>query len=246
MKHLNNNSLTGRARRRTRTLNVLIACEESQAECIAFRRLGHRAFSCDIQKARYHNEWHIQGDVTPLLSGQTKFRTADGKRHSLVQWDLIIAHPPCTYLCKVGSPWLYANQNGWTIINGKHVQINQERWDAMKRAREFFMLCLNAKAHYLAVENPLPMAAAQLPKPSTFLQPSWFGVKYTKKTLYWLKNLPPIMPTVEHPNPKSFVHCSRGKYRSRTFPQVADALARQWSAYILDELNDNVCTTAVK
>lgn len=225
------------ARRRTRRLNVLIACEESQAECIAFRRLGHNAYSCDIQRARYHDEWHIKGDVTPLLMGVTKFRTADGKRHQVKQWHLIIAHPPCTYLCKVGSPWLYYQPDTWKTVNGKHVQINQERWQAMKKAREFFMLCLSAKADYLAVENPLPMAVAQLPKPSTFLEPSWFGVKYTKKTLYWLRNLPPIMPTIEHSKPKQYVRSSRGKYRSRTFPQVAAALAQQWSAYILDELN---------
>lgn len=237
MKQLPHNSLTGRARRRTRTLNVLIACEESQAECIAFRRLGHRAFSCDLQKARYHDEWHIKGDVTPYLMGTTHFKTADGKRHRLTHWDLIIAHPPCTYLCKVGSPWLYVEPDRWATINGKHVQVNSRRWIAMKRAREFFITCLNANAHYLAVENPLPMAAAQLPKPSTFLHPSWFGAKYTKKTLYWLKNLPPVMPTLEYPNPQCYTTSSRGKYRSRTFTQVAEALAAQWSAYILDELN---------
>lgn len=242
MNNLQTKTLTQCARRRTRTLNVLIACEESQAECIAFRRLGHRAFSCDLQKARYHDEWHIMGDVTPLLSGQTKFRTADGKRHSLKRWDLIIAHPPCTYLCKVGSPWLYINPDSWKTVKGHRVMINQERWEAMKRAREFFMVCLNANAKYLAVENPLPMAVAQLPKPSTFIDPSWFGVKYTKKTLYWLKNLPPIMPTTQYSNPKSYVNSSRGKYRSRTFPQVAEALALQWSSYILDELNGNICS----
>ena len=239
MNKLTTNSLTGRARRHTRTLNVLIACEESQAECIAFRKLGHRAFSCDIQKARYHDEWHIKGDVTPYLMGTTHFKTADGKRHRLTHWDLIIAHPPCTYLCKVGSPWLYVEPDRWATVNGKRVQINSGRWEAMKQAREFFMTCLNANAHYLAVENPIPMKAAQLPKPTTFLHPSWFGVKYTKKTLYWLKNLPPVMPTIEYPNPKEYVRSSRGKYRSRTFPQVAEALAAQWSAYILDELNNN-------
>lgn len=237
MKQLTNISLTQRARRRTRTLNVLIVCEESQAECIAFRRLGHRAFSCDIQKARYHDEWHILGDATPYLMGTTQFKTADGKKHRLTHWDLIIAHPPCTYLCKVSSLWLYHAADRWATINGKRVQINTERWEAMKRAREFFYLCLAAKAKYVAVENPLPMSAAQLPKPSTFVHPSWFGVKYTKKTLYWLRNLPPVMPTIEHPSPKQYVRCSRGKYRSRTFPQVANALARQWSDYILDELN---------
>lgn len=237
MNKLSTKTLTQRAHRRTRTLNVLVACEESQAECIAFRRLGHRAFSCDLQKARYHDEWHIMGDVTPYLMGTTQFKTADGKRHSLARWDLIIAHPPCTYLCKVGSPWLYKDPDRWATVRGKRVQVNAERWDLMKQAREFFMTCLSANTHYLAVENPLPMACAQLPKPSTFIQPSWFGVKYTKKTLYWLKNLPPILPTIEHANPREYVRSSRGKYRSRTFPQVAEALAVQWSSYILDEIN---------
>lgn len=237
MNKIHQKTLTGRARRRTRTLNVLIACEESQAECIAFRRLGHRAFSCDLQKARYHDEWHIRGDVTRYLEGTTHFKTEDGKRHSLVRWDLIIAHPPCTYLCKVGSPWLYVNPNQRQTIHGKDVLVNAERWNAMQMAREFFMKCLHAKCHYLAVENPLPMAVAQLPKPTTYLHPSWFGVKYTKKTLYWLRNLPPVMTTIEYANPKQYVRSSRGKYRSRTFPQVAEALATQWSAYILDELN---------
>lgn len=217
-------------------LNVLIACEESQAECIAFRKLGHRAFSCDIQKARYHDEWHIMGDVTPYIMGKSEFCTADGKLHRLPSWDLIIAHPPCTYLCKIGSPWLYHNPNTQIELDGRCVQVNSERLEKMRKAREFFMLCLDAKARYVAVENPLPMALAQLPKPSTFIQPSWFGVKYTKKTLYWLKGLPPIMPTIEHPKPKQFVRSSRGKYRSRTFPEVAQALAAQWSQHILDEL----------
>lgn len=207
-------------------LRVLIACEESQAECKAFRDLGHLAFSCDIQPCKRDGnpEWHIWGDVTSLLQGRTTFQTMDGKLHNLAEWDLIICHPPCTYLCKVGSPWM--------VQNGK---VNEDRFRKMLKAREFFMLCLNAPARYVAVENPLPMARAQLPKPSCYIQPSWFGVKYTKKTLYWLKNLPPVIPEVIHPNPKEFVHASRGKYRSRTFKEVARAIAKQWSAYILND-----------
>lgn len=203
-------------------LNVLIACEESQAECIAFRELGHNAFSCDIQRPRFYPEWHILGDVTPLLQGSTQFQTCDGKLHRLSKWHLIIAHPPCTYLCKVSSVHM--------VING---QINQWRYERMLEARDFFFKCLNSQADYVAVENPIPMARAQLPRPTTFLCPSWFGVKYTKKTLFWLKGLPPIMPKIFYPNPKEFVRYSRGKYRSRTFPQVAQAIAKQWSEFIL-------------
>ena len=208
-------------------LNVLIACEESQAECIAWRSLGHRAFSCDIQPCRRngHPEWHIWGDVTEILRGRAKFQTMDGKPHKLKKWDLIIAHPPCTYLCKVSSVWMV--QNGI---------LNQERYQKMLEAREFFMKCLNAQATYVAVENPLPMARARLPKPTCYACPSWFGVKYTKKTLYWLKNLPPIMAEMVYSCPKEYVHSSRGTYRSRTFPQMAEGIARQWSKYILDDM----------
>lgn len=208
-------------------INVLIACEESQAECRAFRALGFNAYSCDIQNCKRgaNPAWHIKGDVTPYLEGSTIFVTMDGKKHRLKQWHLIIAHPPCTYLCKVGSPWM--------VING---QIQQERFSLMQKARTFFYKCLDAKAKFVAVENPLPMKRAELPRPSCYIHPSWFGEKYTKKTLYWLRNLPPLLPTIEHPNPKEFVRASRGKYRSRTFPKVAEAIAEQWGGYVLEQL----------
>lgn len=211
-----------------RKLNVLIACEESQAECIAWRELGHNAFSCDIQPCRRngHPEWHIWGDVTPFLNGRCHFQTMDGKLHRLDKWDLVIAHPPCTYLCKVSSVWM--------VVDGV---IQPERYQKMLEGREFFFRCLSAQAEYVAVENPLPMARARLPKPSCYACPSWFGVKYTKKTLYWLKNLPPIMAEKVHSSPKEYVHASRGKYRSRTFPEMAAGIARQWSKYILDDIS---------
>lgn len=208
-------------------INVLIACEESQAECSAFRAKGFHAFSCDIQPCRRdgHPEWHIWGDVTELLQGRTKFQTMDGKLHRLAKWHLIVAHPPCTYLCKVSS--IHMVKNG---------ELQEGRFKQMLDARKFFYKCLNAAADYVAVENPLPMQRAGLPKPDCFIQPSWFGVKYTKKTLFWLRNLPPLMPTVIYPNPKEFVRASRGKYRSRTFPQVAQAMADQWGKYILENM----------
>lgn len=205
-------------------VNVLIACEESQAETFAFRSLGFNAYSCDIQpcQKKGNTAWHIHDDVSPLLKGETKFRTQDGKSHHVSKWHLIIAHPPCTYLCKVSSVHM--------VIKG---QIQQLRYEKMLKAREFFMLCYNAKCDYLAVENPLPMKLADLPRPSCYIQPYWFGVKYSKKTLYWLRNLPPIMPRYINPNFKVFVTASRGKYRSRTFPEVAQALAEQWGQFIL-------------
>lgn len=234
MNKLQTKKLTRACARPRAPLRVLVACEESQAECTAFRNLGHLAFSCDIQpcKPGGNKAWHIKADVTPYLKGKTTFVTMDGKKHHLRKWDLIIAHPPCTYLCKVGSVWMY-----------KDGKINKEREKKMKAARRFFMTCLMAKAEFVAVENPIPQARAQLPRPTCYIQPSWFGVKYTKKTLYWLKNLPPIWPTIEHPQPKCYVTASRGKYRSRTFPQVAEQIAKQWSDFILSK-NDLPLATA--
>lgn len=220
-----------------KVLNVLVACEESQAETEAFRELGHNAFSCDIQPCRKgkHPEWHIHADVSPYLHGDTSFVTDDGTEHHLTHWDLIIAHPPCTYLCKLSSVQLMKDPDGWRITSHGWKFINIARWEKLLAAKSFFLSCLNAEAPYVAVENPIPMAIADLPKSTAFACPSWYGVKYTKKTLYWLKNLPPLIAGAEFVNPKSYVGCSRGKYRSRTFPQLARALAKQWSQYILDD-----------
>lgn len=206
-------------------VNILIACEESQAECIAFRERGFNAFSCDIQKARKFPGWHIKGDVTPYLDGMTHFTTEDGVIHHVDKWHMIIAHPPCTYICKLSSVQLI-----------KHGVMDTERYAKMRAGVQFFFKCYNAKAPFVAVENPIPMARAGLPRSTCYACPSWYGVKYTKKTLYWLHNLPPLMPSVIFPNPKSYVHCSRGKYRSRTFPAMAKAIAQQWGDFLLQEL----------
>lgn len=208
------------------TINVLIACEESQEECLAFRERGFNAFSCDIQPCRKnrHPEWHILGDVSPYLHGVSQFITMDGEHHQLSKWHLIVAHPPCTYLCRVSSVQLI--QNG---------EINLERLELMKKARDFFFECYAADADFVAVENPIPMARAGLPRPSCYVEPFWYGHKYSKKTLYWLRNLPPLMPEVINPDHKVFVTASRGKYRSRTFSGVAKAMARQWGDYIMRE-----------
>ena len=219
-------------------LYVLIACEESQAECIAFRQLGHVAYSCDLQPCRRGGvpSWHIVGDVRPFLHGVTQFVTQNGNLSQVPRWDLIIAHPPCTYLCKVGAQWLYKNPDGYRCVHGAPTPVNLARWEKMMAGREFFLECLGAQADYVAVENPLPMRCAQLPPATAYACPSWFGGRYSKKTLYWLKNLPPLMAGVVEPLPRCWVHCSRGKYRSRTFPGLAQAIARQWSAYILDDM----------
>lgn len=221
---------------------ALVACEESQVVTTALRDLGVHAISCDLQKPRRGGvaEWHICQDTTPLLQGETKFCTYDGAEHSIPRWTLIIAHPPSTYICKAGSPWMHKNADHITMVNGKELSLNYERYVQMKKAVKFFKICLNAKAPYVAVDNPLPQAIANLPSPTTYIQPFWFGEPYSKKTLLWLKNLPPLMPTVENPVRKCFVTNSRGKYRSRTLEGVARAMASQWTAYILDELNKGI------
>lgn len=217
-------------------LYVLIACEESQVECAAFRALGHIAFSCDIQRCRPKGrpDWHICADVRPYLHGCTTFTTQAGEQLSVPRWDLIIAHPPCTYLSKVGSPWLYKDADTYITVNGRQYYINAARYRALLDARKFFMECLDADAPFLAVENPIPMNITRLPRPSTYACPSWFGDRYTKKTLYWLRNLPPLVAQIDNPRAKCLVHCSRGKYRSRTSALLAAAIARQWGNYILD------------
>lgn len=202
-----------------KSVYILVLCECSQEITLAFRAKGALAYSCDIKQVerRGDKRFHIMMDATKFLDGLKAFHTMDGRFHRVPRWDLIIAHPPCTYLCKVSSVHL--------LINGL---INEERLEKMYEARSFFLRCLDAPAPFVCVENPIPMKRAQLPHATTFVQPSWFGHKYTKKTLLWLKNLPPIMPQLIYPNPKQFVRASRGKYRSRTFHGIALAIAEQW------------------
>ena len=164
-------------------MKVLVACEESQAVCIAFRKLGHEAYSCDTQECSGgHPEWHIKGDVLPLINGNKPFITMDGDLHAIVgTWDLLIAFPPCTYLTNAGSVRLR--------IKG---EINKERMAKAVEAKAFFMKFLEADCQKICVENPTPGKIHQLPQYTQAIQPWWFGHPYTKRTFLWLKNLPPL------------------------------------------------------
>lgn len=164
-------------------MKVLVACEESQAVCIAFRKLGHEAYSCDTQECSGgHPEWHIKGDVLPLINGNKPFITMDGDLHAIVgTWDLLIAFPPCTYLTNAGSVRLR--------IKG---EINKERMAKAIEAKAFFMKFLEADCQKICVENPTPGKIHQLPQYTQAIQPWWFGHPYTKRTCLWLKNLPPL------------------------------------------------------
>ena len=198
---------------------VLIACEESQTVCREFRRLGAVAFSCDIQKCSGgHDEWHIRENVLPFLRGRRYFTTEDRKIHHVPQWDLIIAHPPCTYISKAGSNHL--------VKNG---QVNKIREAYGIVAVDFFQKCLDAKAKCVCVENPVPMARWGLPMATQIIGPWQFGHPYTKRTCLWLKNLPPLLPTIFAMPRKSWVRNTHlAKKRSKTFPGIAKAMAEQW------------------
>lgn len=219
-------------------MRVLIACEESQRVCIAFREKGHEAYSCDlIDQSGGHPEWHIKGDCTRIIDGNCNFITGDGKLYTLIgQWDLIIAHPPCTYLSKASACRMYK------IIDGVRY-INAERYQNMKEAKQLFMRIMNAKCKRIAIENPLPLKICELPYPSQIIQPYEYGDPYRKQTLLWLKNLPILKPTnivnpIDTWIPSNTSGNAQGKggscgaskqnTRSRTFKGIAKAMADQW------------------
>ena len=227
-------------------MNVLVACEESQEVCKAFRAKGHRAFSCDLQECSGgFPEWHIQGDVLKVINAERvnptcdawlNFITQDGTTH-LIQgkWDLVIAHPPCTYISNAGARWLYAG--------GK---LNEQRYQKGIDGKAFFMRFLEIDCPMVAVENPIPSTVFNLPPYTQIIQPYEYGEPWSKKTCLWLKGLPLLQPTYIVQDHKPY--CSSGSYskshdpkykgasrkggsakrRSKTFPGIARAMAEQW------------------
>jgi hypothetical protein len=206
-------------------MKILCACEESQAVTIAFRKMGHEAYSCDIEPCSggYPN-WHFQQDVIDLLREK---------------WDMIIAFPPCTYLTNASSVRLR--------ISG---EINQSRMEKAIVAKEFFMKFYNSKCPMVAIENPTPGKIHNLPQYTQAIHPWMFGHPYTKRTCLWLKNLPNLKPTniiTENITPYVNGGCkdSNGNYkkaqgrkerdpktRSKTFFGIAQAMAEQWGKII--------------
>lgn len=208
-------------------MKILVACEESQAVCKAFRELGHEAYSCDIVFCSGGKpEWHIWQDVTSLLNGKCTFRTCNGELHEIKRWDMIIAFPPCTYLSKAGSSNL--------VKNGV---IDKDRFDKGLKAVEFFYKIYNADCDRIAIENPVPIGLFKLPEPTQVVQPYYFGVPVTKMTFLWLKGLNFVCPTnvVEptytfktYPQFKNSFGKYRQRNRSKTFPEFAQAMALSW------------------
>lgn len=222
-----------------RPMNVLVACEESQTVCKAFRERGHNAFSCDIQECSGgHPEWHICEDVLPLLNGNCLFKTVDGCEHTINgKWDMIIAHPPCTYLCISGQK--HCNEE---VYGEKAKERKKER----DKAIEFFMKFVNADCDKIAIENPVGVMTRYYRKADQYIQPLQFGHPTTKRTGFWLKNLPKLIPTnivkqefhisgTGRAWDKWFWDSSiisdpaeRSRFRSKTFEGVAKAMAEQW------------------
>lgn len=208
-------------------MKVLVACEESQEVCKAFRELGHEAYSCDIQDCSGgHPEWHLKQDVIPLLSQD---------------WDLIIAHPPCTFLTVTGNRWFNVERYGDMAI-----QRQKDREEAI----EFFMQFANAKCEKIAIENPVGIMSTYWRKPDQIIQPYEFGEPYEKKTCLWLKGLPYLRQTnIVSPPPRVYYESGksmpawyayasrlpkeeRTRLRSKTFTGIAKAMAEQWGGKI--------------
>lgn len=214
-----------------------MACEESQRTCTAFREKGHEAYSCDVQECSGgHPEWHIMGDALKILRGGCDVVTMDGITHRIEgRWDLIIAHPPCTYLTNASAVRMR--------VKG---QIQQERYEKAMEAKAFFMAFLNADCDHICVENPIPLKIVGLPPYSQIIEPWQFGEPWSKKTCLWLKGLPYLMPTEivgegvqpwvnggckdAHGNYRRFQGRKERdpKNRAKTFWGIARAFAEQW------------------
>lgn len=193
-------------------MKILIACEKSEIVCKAFRKKGHNAWSCDTQVSEdYYWPFHIKGDVLRILDGH--------------DWDMMIAHPPCTHLSVSGARWF------------------NQKYDVQKDAINFFFALTNAPIRKICIENPIGVMSSYFRKPNKVLdehgwhgqiiQPWQFGHGETKATCLWLKNLPLLKPTNivegrEHKIHKMAPGPNRSADRARTYQGIADAMAEQW------------------
>jgi hypothetical protein len=219
---------------------ILIACEESQTITKAFRTLGFEAYSCDLLPCSGgHPEWHFQQDVFEIIN--------EG-------WDLMIAHPPCTYLASSGSQWLSHPEDKSLPFDERrpHPKYPNRRKDMMDSV-EFVKALYDSNIPSIAIENPIGLLSSRWKKPNQIIQPYMFGDEATKSTCLWLKNLPLLTPTnivgkgertvftsgKSHPKwyadalKKAKTKEERQTLRSKTFQGIADAIANQWGEYIL-------------
>lgn len=245
-------------------MKILVACEESQRVCIELRKLGHEAYSCDIQEpSGGHPEWHILDDALEVLNPYLlkdysgfvtkgiRFETKDGNQHIIPgRWDMIIAHPPCTYLSTVATRHHSLKCASLEKINERTLK----RVEAMR----FFMSIANADCDLIAIENPTGIMNTAYRKPDCIVHPYYFAQSekdienyVLKRSCFWLKGLPPLRPTNTLPKPEPFGYTKSGKpinfveahgkirglecdsdsakARSKTFPGIAKAMAEQWA-----------------
>lgn len=230
-------------------MKVLVACEESQAVTIELRKLGHEAYSCDIiECSGGHPEWHIHGNVLPLLNGFCSFQTMDGETHYIDgRWDMIIAFPPCTKTSNAGARHLWAG--------GK---LNIQRYYDGLCGKALFQAIWAADCDKVVIENPTPSKVFEYPEPTQKIQPWQFGHPFTKLTLLWERGVEPLKPTniVEpertwcpsgsysgkhNDKHRGMFTTDRAKNRSKTFEGVAKAMSGQWAgeANTEEEVHEN-------
>lgn len=237
-----------------KVLNVLVACEESQRVCNEFRRLGHNAYSCDILNCSGgHPEWHFKQDVIEVINNKGGKLQSGDDLYINGDWDLMVAHPPCTFLAVSGARWYYHPDDKDLPVEQRrpHPRFPNRAADR-EEGVEFFMSLINAPIEHIAVENPVGIMNTRYRKPDQIVQPYFFGDEASKTTCLWLKNLPPLEPT-EIVGKGEMVELSSGKrlpkwysdalvnaktseerrnLRSKTFPGFAKAIAEQWSEYL--------------
>lgn len=238
-------------------MNVLIACEESQTVCKAFRQLGFNAFSCDIVECSgEHPEWHFKEDIFEVIKRKGGV-TQSGNLVFVDKWHLMIAHPPCTFLSSSGAKWYYHpdDKDLPTEQRRPHPRFPHRKQD-QDAAVDFFMALYDVNIPYIAIENPVGVMSSRFRKPDQIVQPFMFGNAARKTTCLWLKGLPLLEPTEIVSEGESIVfrsgkkmpkwYCDaltnaktdaeRRRLRSKTFDGIAQAMASQWGTFVKHEM----------
>lgn len=244
-------------------MNIIVACEESQAITKELRKLGHNAYSCDLlSTSGGHKEWHYKGDIFDIINKKkVTFVTEDNTKVKIQKWDMMIAHPPCTFLAVSGARWFYHPEDSDlpTSERRAHPKFPNRRRD-QKDAISFVKKLWIAKIAKIAIENPVGvLSSSSLGKPTQIIQPWWFGDNATKTTCYWIKGLPNLKKNTQVEKKElmdekiekgEIITLSSGKkmqkwyaealaksktaderrtLRSKTFPKMARAIAKQWT-----------------
>lgn len=244
-----------------RKINILVACEESQRVCTEFRKLGFNAFSCDLLPCSGgHPEWHFQYDVLEIIKNRGGILQDGHSEYIEGDWDMMVAHPPCTFLAVSGAKWYYHPDDKDLPIEKRrpHPKFPNRAQDREDGAA-FFMALANSNINRIAIENPVGIMNTRFRKPDQIVQPWMFGDSASKKTCLWLKNLPMLEPT-DIVDEGEYIEFGSGRrlakwysdgltktktpeerrtWRSKTFPGFAKAIAEQWGKVLIDELKEN-------